>query len=63
MFLRPMSHTLSKRLEEPRRFIQALIGPRQTGKTTVARQIIVQTKMPWHYIIDSLFLIVLVQSK
>jgi uncharacterized protein len=49
MFLRPISYTLSKRLEEPRRFIQALIGPRQTGKTTVARQIISETKMPWHY--------------
>jgi predicted AAA+ superfamily ATPase len=40
MFLRPIAHTLSKRLNEPRRFIQALIGPRQTGKTTMARQII-----------------------
>ncbi len=49
MFLRPIAYTLSKRLEEPRRFIQALIGPRQTGKTTVARQIMSETKMPWHY--------------
>lgn len=49
MFLRPISNTLSERLEEPRRFIQALIGPRQTGKTTVARQIISKTKIPSHY--------------
>jgi len=49
MFLRPISSTLSERLEEPRRFIQALIGPRQTGKTTVARQIISGTKIPSHY--------------
>ena len=49
MFLRPISNTLSERLEEPRRFIQALIGPRQTGKTTVARQIISGTKIPSHY--------------
>jgi len=49
MFLRPISNTLSERLEEPRRFIQTLIGPRQTGKTTVARQIISGTKIPSHY--------------
>jgi len=49
MFFRPISNTLTERLEEPRRFIQALIGPRQTGKTTVARQIISKTNMPWHY--------------
>ena len=29
---------ISKRLEEPRRFIQIVIGPRQTGKTTAVRQ-------------------------
>lgn len=40
MFLRPISSTLSDRLNEPRRFIQALTGPRQTGKTTMARQVI-----------------------
>jgi predicted AAA+ superfamily ATPase len=49
MFLRPISNTLLQRLNEPRRFIQALIGPRQTGKTTVARQIILKTKVPSHY--------------
>lgn len=49
MFLRPVSHTLSERLNEPRRFIQALIGPRQTGKTTIARQIISKTNIPAHY--------------
>jgi len=49
MFLRPICDTLSERLAEPRRFIQALIGPRQTGKTTVARQIISKTKIPSHY--------------
>jgi uncharacterized protein len=49
MFLRALCDTLSERLAEPRRFIQALIGPRQTGKTTLASQIISKTKMPWHY--------------
>lgn len=49
MFLRPISNTLTKRLNEPRRFIQALIGPRQTGKTTLARQVISKTDIPSHY--------------
>jgi predicted AAA+ superfamily ATPase len=26
-----------------------LIGPRQTGKTTIARQIISKTNIPFHY--------------
>ena len=49
MFLRHISNTLSERLQEPRQFIQAPIGPRQTGKTTPARQMISKTKMPSHY--------------
>lgn len=35
---RPYFTILLKRLQEPRRFIQALIGPRQVGKTTLALQ-------------------------
>lgn len=50
MFLRPISQVLIKRLEEPRRFIQALIGPRQTGKTTIARQIISKVDLASHYV-------------
>ena len=49
MFLRPIADTLVERLYEPRRFIQALIGPRQTGKTTIARQIISKTNLASHY--------------
>jgi hypothetical protein len=49
MFLRPISNVLIQRLHEPRRFIQALIGPRQTGKTTIARQIISRESIPSHY--------------
>jgi len=49
MFLRPVSNTLTERLDEPRRFIQTLIGPRQTGKTTIARQIISEANIPTHY--------------
>ena len=49
MFLRPIANTLSDRLNEPRRFIQVLIGPRQTGKTTTAHQILEKTNVPSHY--------------
>jgi predicted AAA+ superfamily ATPase len=33
-YARPQSETLGRRLAEPRRFIQAVAGPRQVGKTT-----------------------------
>lgn len=38
MFLRPQLSILSTRLQQPRRFLQILAGPRQVGKTTLARQ-------------------------
>jgi hypothetical protein len=44
-----MYHTLVKRVREPRRFIQVLAGPRQTGKTTMVRQIADETRVPVHY--------------
>ncbi|MBW2154745.1 MAG: ATP-binding protein [Deltaproteobacteria bacterium] len=49
MFLRPISKVLMSRLNEKRRFIQVLIGPRQTGKTTIARQILDKVNLPSHY--------------
>ncbi|HEV7736550.1 MAG TPA: AAA family ATPase, partial [Chlamydiales bacterium] len=41
---------LIKRLREPRRFIQALLGPRQVGKTTLATQVAKELEMPSKYI-------------
>ncbi len=41
--------TLRKRILEPRGFLQVLAGPRQTGKTTVARQIAEELAVPAHY--------------
>lgn len=38
MFQRRQLGTLSARLQEPRRFLQILSGPRQVGKTTLVRQ-------------------------
>jgi len=46
MFSRPISTILLDRLNEKRRLIQALIGPRQTGKTTMARQVLAQLSFP-----------------
>ncbi|MGR3911845.1 MAG: ATP-binding protein [Candidatus Rhabdochlamydia sp.] len=41
---------LLKRLQEPRQFIQFLIGPRQVGKTTLARQVAAELTKPSRYI-------------
>jgi hypothetical protein len=40
---------LLKRLKEKRRFLQVLAGPRQTGKTTLARQVMAASPLPAHY--------------
>lgn len=49
MFKRPVYNVIFERVSEPRRFMQVLSGPRQTGKTTLARQLIDCIKMPSHY--------------
>lgn len=41
--------TLLARFAEPRRFIQILAGPRQSGKTTIARQAMDGTDISSHY--------------
>ena len=38
-FIRPQAALLDRRLRESRRFIQAVVGPRQVGKTTLVRQV------------------------
>jgi len=47
---RPIFNQLLKRLQEPRKFIQVLLGPRQVGKTTLALQVAKAIKKPSHYI-------------
>ncbi len=37
---RPFLNTLCARLQEPRRFLQVVAGPRQVGKTTLVRQVL-----------------------
>ncbi|MHB1389667.1 MAG: ATP-binding protein [Thermoleophilia bacterium] len=49
VFKRATYPLLLKHVTELRRFIQVLSGPRQTGKTTLARQIMESFKGPSHY--------------
>jgi uncharacterized protein len=49
VYYRPQYKALLKRLQEPRRFVQVLAGPRQSGKTTLARQVMDSLKLPTWY--------------
>lgn len=49
MFQRPQLTTLAARLQQPRRFLQILAGPRQIGKTTLARQAMARFDGQAHY--------------
>jgi uncharacterized protein len=49
MYTRTMYQTLWARLQELRRFIQILAGPRQVGKTTLVRQVMNDLTMPVHF--------------
>ncbi len=49
MFKRPIHSMLMERMSESRRFMQVLYGPRQTGKTTLAHQVMGDLEIPSHY--------------
>jgi predicted AAA+ superfamily ATPase len=49
MIRQTIHNELLKRLKERRRFVQVVAGPRQVGKTTVVRQVMVAAKIPAHY--------------
>ena len=46
MIIRSQSNDLIMRLQEPRRTIQVVAGPRQVGKTTLVKQVIQQLSTP-----------------
>ena len=48
MYRRSLVDTLVKRIHEPRQFIQMLIGPRQTGKSTAIKQALQESTIPYH---------------
>ncbi len=46
MIIRSQSKDLIARLQEPRRTIQVVAGPRQVGKTTLVKQVLQQLSTP-----------------
>ncbi len=49
MHKRSIANLLLSRLKEPRRFLQVLMGPRQTGKTTLVKQVLSEVDIPFAY--------------
>ncbi|HAM15136.1 MAG TPA: ATPase [Eggerthellaceae bacterium] len=49
MFHRAIVETIAQRMREPRRFMQIVLGPRQTGKTTAVNQALELTDVPSLY--------------
>ena len=47
MYKRSEYQIIRKRLEEPRRFIQVVMGPRQVGKSTVVKQVLQDIDLPF----------------
>jgi predicted AAA+ superfamily ATPase len=46
MFERPYLETVKERVEEKRKFIQVILGPRQVGKTTMITQLLSKLAIP-----------------
>ena len=47
MFKRTVFQTIKSRIEEDRKFIQVLMGARQIGKSTVVKQVLNETDVPY----------------
>lgn len=47
---RPVYKELLERIQEPRKFMQVLLGPRQVGKTTLALSLEKDLQIPTHYV-------------
>ena len=47
MFKRVQFYELTARLTEPRRMIQVICGPRQVGKSTMVKQVLQETTIPY----------------
>ena len=50
MFERHHLQALIKRMHEPRRFLQVIMGPRQVGKTTLVTQLAAQAKIDYLFV-------------
>lgn len=49
MYKRKQYQTIKSRMEEPRRFLQVVLGPRQIGKTTVVKQVLKDLDLPYQF--------------
>ena len=49
MFTRNEFSVIKQRVEEPRHFIQVVLGPRQIGKTTVVKKVLEASEIPSFY--------------
>ncbi len=50
MYKRPYYQALKSRVEEPRKHIQVISGPRQVGKTTMVKQFLNEYNFPYKYV-------------
>lgn len=50
MFRRRVFDTITTRLNEPRKFLQVIMGPRQVGKTTVVKQVLDSLGKPFMFV-------------
>lgn len=49
MYKRSEFQKIKSRLEEPRKFIQVVMGPRQIGKSTVVKQVLQELDLPYQF--------------
>lgn len=49
MFIRSQIQEVEKRINEPRKFIQIIVGPRQVGKTTLVTQLLERVNVPYAF--------------
>ena len=49
MYKRNEYQIIRKRIEEQRKFIQVIMGPRQVGKSTVVKQVLKDCEMPYQF--------------
>lgn len=49
MYERAYLKQVKSRIEEPRQFIQVILGPRQVGKTTMINQLLPECSIPYVY--------------
>ena len=54
MIQRPYYELIARRIQEPRKFIQIIEGPRQVGKSTLMKQVLRNLSLPWlHFAADN----------